>query len=176
MPDKFRLSLKQRLILKQLQKDGENLLANRLVFKNNKCYAFSEWRCVAFKVKKHADGHYTYDPKTGTLTAVKPVSRMDDFIRMVSTEQPYKKVRTGIEGIPMHINRLSTLKEGWEAGIKPYFITDMQEAGADKGDLYVSGNVNKEFAIFQEDDGTIWFVMFFLMAMEKRFESVRHAV
>ena len=175
MTEKFRLTNKQRLILKQLQKDGTipSLYANKIVFHGDRCYAVSGWRVVSFKTKKHSPGHYLYDPKNGTITPVEVDKSVDTVLKGMTTKKEYKSITCPVSGLPVNINRMwSGVTPGSEAAISISFLMDILETGDGHGVLYVPVQKEDKYVLFEEQDGTVWFMGITLIKTDGRFERV----
>jgi hypothetical protein len=174
--EKFRLTNKQRLILKQLQKDGTlpALYANKVVFHGDRCYAVSGWRVVSFKTKKHSPGHYLYDPKNGTVTPVEVDKSVDTVLKGMATKQDYKCIPSSVSGLLININRMwEGVTPGSETSINPRFLIDILDAGESSGSLYVPVHKDAKYVLFEEQDGTVWFMGITLIKTYGRFERVK---
>lgn len=177
MTEKFRLTNKQRLILKQLQKDGTlpSLYANKIVFHGDRCYAVSGWRVVSFRTKKHSPGHYIYDPKNGTITPVEVDKPVDTVIKGMTTKKEYKCIPSQVSGLLINVNRMwEGVTPGCETSINPRFLIDILDTGGSSGSLYIPVQKEDKYILFEEPDDTVWFLGITLIKTYGRFERVRY--
>ncbi len=164
------------MIIKQLQKDGTlpALYANKIVFHGDRCYAVSGWRVVSFKTKKHSPGHYLYDPKNGTITPVEADKSVDTVLKGMVMKKEYKSITCPVSGLPININRMwSGITPGSEAAINISFLMDILETGDGHGVLYVPVSKEDKYVLFEEIDGTVWFMGITLIKTYGRFERVK---
>ena len=176
MIEKFKLTNKQRKILKMLAEDSTRdshiNFINRIVFCKDRCFTFSFWRMVSFKTRKHAPGHFKYDHKTGTIEPYVADPMLDKLILKVMEVKDYKIMNTPLSNITLFIDKLYPGKKpaGTVISLNPTFITDMNEAGDDCGELYVPAEKQCINAFYKGMDRTIWGLSVLMVKSNGRFE------
>lgn len=158
--EKFKLTQKQRLILKMLANDGEGESIDykyRIVFYRGRCFAISPWRMVSFKTKNHIDGHYRYDLKTGTMELCKNNPIIDKHIAIMTSEVS----SSVIEGVApsfllIAINKLWSVTDQFDRTVRLQVLKDLEEAGDVTGALYVPKGSGSSTVLYKSKDGTVW--------------------